>query len=128
MECWEQALASSIKQCMRHSAGKARMLLAEVPMRAIFRTTRVSPHKLNGCIRTIHSSHQMSGASSTAALYALSSSANTTQRVPDDHKELAHHAKGGTGFVNPWKSYKEMSGPSIMRAMIAYVPYHGSLH
>lgn len=61
----------------------------------------------------------MSSASTSAALYATVISASQfTSAVPEDAKDLAHHAKGGKGFLNPWDSYREMSVPQILRTML----------
>ncbi|EOD49948.1 zn-dependent hydrolase oxidoreductase family [Neofusicoccum parvum] len=61
----------------------------------------------------------MSSASTSALLYATTISASqVTGAVPEDAKELAHHAKGGKGFLNPWESYNEMSVPVLLGKMI----------
>lgn len=63
----------------------------------------------------------MSSASTSALLYATTISASqVTGAVPEDAKELAHHAKGGKGFLNPWESYNEMSVPVLLGKMIWY--------
>ena len=60
----------------------------------------------------------MSGSGTAAVLYAATiSNASITGAVPEESKERRHHLKDGKGFTNPWDSWKEMSGPSIMRAM-----------
>lgn len=38
--------------------------------------------------------------------------------VPNHVGDLAHHAKDGKGFINPWASYIDSIGPKIMWAMI----------
>ncbi|KAF2843394.1 Metallo-hydrolase/oxidoreductase [Patellaria atrata CBS 101060] len=51
----------------------------------------------------------MASASTAAVLYAsVVSSAQLTGAVPEDAKELKHHAKGGKGFINPWESYTDL--------------------
>ena len=61
----------------------------------------------------------MESGSTSAALYAVvSSPLQATGAEPEEAKELRHHVKDGKGFVNPWDSYIERSGPQIGRAMI----------
>ncbi len=57
----------------------------------------------------------------SAVLYAVVSSSSTVEDVPKDAQGLSHHRKNGVGFLNPWESYREMSGLQILRAMIWYV-------
>lgn len=62
----------------------------------------------------------MAGSVTAATAYALASISTPSSlgAVPDDVSDKKHHAKHGVGFVNPWDSYKEMSGPEIAKAMI----------
>ena len=61
----------------------------------------------------------MSSSSTAAALYAATISASSVLgAVPEESRERRHHLKDGKGFTNPWDSWKEMSGPSIGKAMI----------
>lgn len=71
--------------------------------------------------RPFHSSTIMASASTSAVLYAtVVSASQLTGAVPEDAKDLAHHAKGGKGFVNPWESYREQSVPQILGALLWY--------
>ena len=64
------------------------------------------------------SSTRMSSSVTAAALYAATiSPSSITGAVPEESKERRHHLKDGKGFTNPWDSWKEMSGPSILKAM-----------
>ncbi|KAK7703966.1 hypothetical protein SLS57_010700 [Botryosphaeria dothidea] len=61
----------------------------------------------------------MSSASTSAVLYAtVVSASQLTGAVPEDAKDLAHHAKGGKGFLNPWESYREMSVPQLVGSLL----------
>ncbi|KAK0662388.1 N-acyl-phosphatidylethanolamine-hydrolyzing phospholipase D [Lasiodiplodia hormozganensis] len=61
----------------------------------------------------------MASASTSAVLYAtVVSASQLTGAVPEDASDLAHHAKGGKGFVNPWDSYREQSVPQILGALL----------
>jgi len=61
----------------------------------------------------------MSGGMTAAALYACTiSSPATLGAVPEDTDAKAHHLKNGKGFINPWESWHDMSGPQIGRAML----------
>lgn len=63
----------------------------------------------------------MSSASTSAVLYAtVVSASQLTGAVPEDAKDLAHHAKGGKGFLNPWESYREMSVPQLVGSLLWY--------
>ncbi|KAF1982282.1 Metallo-hydrolase/oxidoreductase [Aulographum hederae CBS 113979] len=63
----------------------------------------------------------MSSASSSVMLYAAAiSSSQMAGAVPEDAKELKHHLKDGKGFVNPWRSYRDFTPFSIMKAMISH--------
>lgn len=68
-----------------------------------------------------HTMSRMSSASTSAALYAVVSSSQATEAVPEETKELRHHLKHGKGFTNPWDSYREMTAFQIGRALIWYV-------
>ena len=59
----------------------------------------------------------MSSSSTAAILYAATvSSASVAGQVPEEAREKRHHISNG--YTNPWDSWKEMSGPAIMRAML----------
>jgi hypothetical protein len=61
----------------------------------------------------------MSSASTAAVLYASAISASQiTGAVPEDAKELRHHAKGGKGFINPWDSFLDRNAFQIITGMI----------
>ncbi|MCJ1396915.1 hypothetical protein MMC11_000106 [Xylographa trunciseda] len=61
----------------------------------------------------------MSTAGTAAALYAATiSPSSMTGAVPEEAKEKAHHLKDDKGFTNPWDSWREFSGPGIMKALI----------
>lgn len=68
--------------------------------------------------RHLHTSSRMSSTSTSAALYAVVTSPNATSKTPEDAKELQHHAKGEKGFLNPWASYRDQSGPQIGRQLL----------
>ena len=56
----------------------------------------------------------MEGSATSAALAALvTSPTQATGAVPEEAQELRHHAKEGKGFINPWESYRDFSGPKI---------------
>jgi N-acyl-phosphatidylethanolamine-hydrolysing phospholipase D len=65
----------------------------------------------------------MSSASTAVALYASTiSPSQILGAVPEDSKELAHHVKGGKGFINPWESFsQDKPGWQIGKAMIMYM-------
>jgi hypothetical protein len=54
----------------------------------------------------------------SAGLYAVVSNPAQIGARPEEAAEKAHHLKNGKGFRNPWDSYREMSGPSMMFSMI----------
>lgn len=60
----------------------------------------------------------MSSASTAAALYAAVSMPMKAAAEPEEAKELRHHIKDGKGFANPWDSYTEFTGLSIMRKIL----------
>ncbi|KKY21227.1 putative zn-dependent hydrolase oxidoreductase family [Diplodia seriata] len=61
----------------------------------------------------------MATSSTSAVLYAIAVSASQwTGAVPDDAKDLAHHVRGGKGFVNPWDSYQELSVPRLLGGLL----------
>lgn len=63
----------------------------------------------------------MSSNSTSAALYAVvSSSSKGRGAVPEGVKELQHHNKNGKGFINPWPSYIERSGPELGAMLLKY--------
>jgi N-acyl-phosphatidylethanolamine-hydrolysing phospholipase D len=54
----------------------------------------------------------------TAALYTcVFSSPASLGAIPEGLDAKSHHLKNGTGFTNPWESWKNMSAPQIMKAM-----------
>lgn len=66
----------------------------------------------------------MSSSATAAALYAATiSSSASYSAVPEDAKDKKHHLKDGKGFTNPWESWREMGGPSIMKALLMYEPW-----
>lgn len=61
----------------------------------------------------------MSSAGTAAALYAATISASPiTGAVPEEAKDKKHHLQDGKGFKNPWESWRNMSGPQILKALI----------
>jgi N-acyl-phosphatidylethanolamine-hydrolysing phospholipase D len=61
----------------------------------------------------------MSGGTISAALYACTiTPPSSLGAVPEDSGAKAHHLKDGKGFVNPWDSWKDMSAPEIIKAML----------
>jgi len=54
----------------------------------------------------------------SALASAAVSSPNTLSASPSDIAGKAHHNKHGPGFVNPWPSYLERSGLTLMRMML----------
>ncbi len=94
-----------------------------LPMRVFFRTLFYSlRNSSNPRSRSFSGSPRMSSSATAAALYAATvSSSQITGAVPGEIKEKRHHLKDGKGFTNPWDSWREMSGPTIMKAMIWYV-------
>lgn len=50
----------------------------------------------------------------SALAAAVVSAPEKLSQSPSDVAEKAHHNKHGRGFVNPWDSYTEFSGPQIM--------------
>jgi hypothetical protein len=78
------------------------------------------PFRRTNARRNLHTTIRMSSASTAVALYASTISAPQTMgAVPDDSKELAHHLKGGKGFINPWESFsQDKPGWQIAKAMI----------
>ena len=60
----------------------------------------------------------MSTSATSAILYgATITLAPNKGAVPEDSIEKRHHMKDGKGFLNPWTSWFERSGPQIMWAM-----------
>lgn len=62
----------------------------------------------------------MAGSMTAATAYALVSitTPSSSGAVPEDVADKKHHAKHGVGFINPWPSWKEFSGPGIAKDMI----------
>ncbi|KAB8339032.1 hypothetical protein FH972_021968 [Carpinus fangiana] len=67
--------------------------------------------------RSLHSSSRMSGSSAAAALYAMTTS-TTLGAVPENVKDLTHHAKEGKGYRNPWDSYRDFTASGILKALM----------
>ena len=56
----------------------------------------------------------MAGGMTTAALYACTMTNPTALgAVPEESEAKAHHLKDGKGFINPWASWKDFSGPKL---------------
>jgi hypothetical protein len=81
------------------------------------------PFRRTTARRNFQTTVKMSSASTAVALYASTVSASQILgAVPEDSKELAHHAKGGKGFINPWESFgQDRPGWVIGKAMIMYL-------
>ena len=72
--------------------------------------------------RTFSNSPKMSSSVTSAILYAATiSTASITGAVPEEAKEKRHHLKNGKGFDNPWESWRSLTAPSILKAMVWYV-------
>ena len=72
--------------------------------------------------RTLSTSPRMSGAGTAAALYAATKSVSSiTEAVPEEAKDKKHHLKDGSGFTNPWESWRNMSALQIMKSMAWHV-------
>jgi N-acyl-phosphatidylethanolamine-hydrolysing phospholipase D len=70
----------------------------------------------------------MSSSATAAALYAATvSSSALSGAVPEDTWDKKHHLKDGKGFTNPWESWREMAGFSILKAMLLYEPLIGHI-
>lgn len=83
------------------------------PMRAFLRrlfSLPKTPH------RWLANSTIMSSSSTAGILYAVTVSPVSMEEVPDEAKGKPHHLKHG--FTNPWDSWKEMAGPTIMRHLL----------
>ncbi|KAI9738978.1 MAG: hypothetical protein M1818_005292 [Claussenomyces sp. TS43310] len=60
----------------------------------------------------------MSTGAVSAILYACTfSPPSSLGSVPEDSKAKAHHLKDGKGFINPWESWREWSGPALFKQM-----------
>lgn len=55
--------------------------------------------------------------STTAVLYAITITTSPASPGPDDVSKKSHHLK--VGFTNPWDSWREFSGPQVIKALIA---------
>lgn len=65
---------------------------------------------------------RMSNSGMSAAFYmATISTSSITNAVPEEAKEKRHHLKDGKGFTNPWDSWRNFSGPGILKAMVWYI-------
>ena len=51
---------------------------------------------------------------SVLALAVTVSATSTPGKSPEDVKDKSHHKKNGTGFTNPWDSYREFP---VLRAL-----------
>lgn len=62
----------------------------------------------------------MAGSVTAATAYALASISTPSSlgSVPDDVSDKKHHAKNGVGFINPWDSWKDFSGPGLLKEMV----------
>ncbi|KAL9105966.1 MAG: hypothetical protein Q9187_008630, partial [Circinaria calcarea] len=61
----------------------------------------------------------MASSATAAALYAATISMSPVAgAVPEETREHRHHLKDGKGFTNPWDSWRDFTGPGIMKAMI----------
>ncbi len=59
----------------------------------------------------------MSSSSTAAILYAATvSPASVIGQVPEEAREKRHHLSNG--FTNPWPSWRDQSGPTIMRHLL----------
>lgn len=66
-----------------------------------------------------NSSARMSSSATVAALYAATiSSSAITGAVPEEAKDKRHHLKADKGFINPWDSWRDIAGPTIMKALV----------
>lgn len=66
-----------------------------------------------------HTSNKMESQLTSAALYTtISLLTPGAGDVPKDTKDLKHHVKSGKGFLNPWDSYIEQTGPQIGGALL----------
>ena len=81
------------------------------------RPALISPTQLP-LTRHLHVSHRRSSAIMSALTSAVVSSPNTLSASPSDVAGKAHHNKHGKGFVNPWPSYIERSGPRLGLMML----------
>lgn len=70
----------------------------------------------------------MSDSAISAIMYAATiSSSSIAGAVPDEAKEKQHHLTHGKGFTNPWDSWRVLSGPAIMKALLWYVRFYNSI-
>ncbi|KAL2044022.1 hypothetical protein N7G274_003543 [Stereocaulon virgatum] len=64
-------------------------------------------------------SQTMASSATAAALYAATiSSASVVGAQPEEAKDKAHHLKDGKGFTNPWDSWRNFTGPEIVKALL----------
>lgn len=67
---------------------------------------------------------RMSNSGISAVLYAATISVSSiTNAVPEEAKDKRHHLKDGNGFTNPWDSWRDFSGPGILKALIWYISF-----
>jgi N-acyl-phosphatidylethanolamine-hydrolysing phospholipase D len=52
--------------------------------------------------------------------YTASISEPTSSPSPQDVRERRHHLGNGQGFINPWPSARDMSGPKIGGLLLWY--------
>jgi hypothetical protein len=86
--------------------------------RFIYRIDRKTYKRIYSA-RQFQAGVKMASASTVVALYT--SAISVSQKLggkPDDAHELKHHAKGKTGFINPWESFLDRSAFQIIKAML----------
>lgn len=57
----------------------------------------------------------------SAGLYAVVSNPAQMGARPEEAAQKSHHLKNGKGFVNPWDSYRDASGPKVVLSLLWYV-------
>ena len=63
----------------------------------------------------------MASSATAVAVYAATISMSPVEgAVPEETRERRHHLKGGKGFTNPWDSWRELTAPGIMKALIGF--------
>jgi len=89
-------------------------------MRIFLRRFFCLPKKSTPSRKSFSTSQKMSSSATAALLYAATISPTAiVGGEPKDAKDKAHHLENG-GFINPWPSWLEKSGPAIARALLAY--------
>lgn len=89
-------------------------------MRPLFRGLLRSLKKIaTHSKRSFSNNPKMSSSGTVAALYAATiSTSSVVGAVPEEAKDKKHHLKNGKGFINPWDSWRELSGPTIFKAIV----------